>query len=399
MDWPKHKKLCKSFEKIPLVRDPLNDRKAWESHLLSCTSLIPEMSSQSAHIWMYQPHCQSCYTQEALTPCPLCFGVACCKREKCVSEFSERHDASCCELYRVRVAAYVMALQQDDWLRVSCCTRSDAANPPMELPENWAAYFSLKSKDFVVPFQLLQLPPVVAQLTDSLSGVMTTLLCLKQLRAEFGVKPFADKGKGRRVTTVHFIGADLEELLGADVIIEEFLHWIPECTVLDVVFVGPALPGRPGENGLRQRAGSRMCRDCSSRGCECYITCVNTLYHSAVDQNLVNPNPTIAVCLNSGIHETAENGTFGSTWGPTLRLMRDRNIPVVLTAYTELEMADDVKELALIWASNSMADVSTRPTRNPYRGLFPLVDVFRDNEFFYTSHYYTLIKGHAHASK
>jgi hypothetical protein len=288
-----------------------------------------------------------------------------------------------------------MALQQGNWLRVPCLSRCDSSNPPIPFPSSWGEYFTLKLHDFELPFQLLQLPPVVSQLTDCMSSILTAVHGLKLLGldSESTTPPVdADEEADTRfVITLHFLGAEMYDMMGLDAAVEEILHWVPDCTVLDIALVGPELPVAPQDAGIRQRVCRGMCEKCAEKGCEVYLTCVNKTYHDALEEGSII-EPTLAVCANSGLHEQP---ALAKAWAPTIRKLFDLRIPTVFTAYTEGEIAADMRQVQHVCdryeqgAPEAMFRV--QPTRNPFRGLLPMSDTYCDSEFFYCNNFYMIM--------
>lgn len=412
------------MSEVPLNEKPLNATE-WavlnRGQLTTMSSTCVEFgckdpwTSNNSHIWTYQPHCQSCFSQNSLVVCPTCCGVAHCAKEECIADFKSLHNSNACEAYCVRLAAYVMALQQGNYLKVS--TQSRKSSP---LPSSWAEYFRLALTDFEVPPQLINLPPVMAQLTDSLSMVLTAVNAMQSLYASLDPKSGSVKGsvdlisaagvdlksseslsalRNQTAVSIHFIGAEVTELIGMESAMEEIMHWLPECRTLDVVLIGPSLPRLKDESGgdvdgVRRLSLTKLCDGCACCGCKLYITTAQKLYHNAVDEGIISACPSLAVCLNSGLHE--ESGGLAMTWRPTVELLHRKRIPTLFTGYCEAEIRQDAERVQQICAEVSVelnADressqaVFCGPMLNPFRGLLPMPEPFKDNAFFYYSCY------------
>lgn len=421
-DWSKHKRVCKAMSEVPLNKTP-TDKENWEKIIkkqlsemgtaCSASGGMNPWNSSNFNLWIYQPHCQNCFVQVNLTTCKKCCSVAHCQRDECIAVFNVAHSTDACEAYCVRLASYVMALQQGTYLKVSSQTRS-----VVNLPPTWEEYFKQKLSDFEVPRELLRLPPVMAQLTDGLSSILTAVCSVDSLYGSMAIResPFSIMSgagvditlsaslsalKNRSKVSIHFIGAELRELIGMESAVEEVLHWLPECRTLDIVLVGPNLPALKGDddsdiNGVRRPSRHRLCDECACNGCSIYMTTIQQLYHEAVDSGLINASPTLSVCLNSGLHE--ESSGLALSWQPTVELLYRCRTPTVFTAYCAQEIYEDAERVKSICAAFQETGavlgqpVFCGPSLNPYRGLLPMPDPFQDNVFFYSnSHVFSMV--------
>lgn len=389
-DWASHKKVCKLFQDIPLLEEP-QTAECWESHIVGHRSLFCAKNSdfmEHAHIWNFQLHCQTCFVQTNLSTCSKCHGVAHCSSETCVAAFNATHGSKSCECHSIRLAAYVMAVQQGNYIRIASQSRNDVPSSisyNKQFPPSWAEYFNMKIEDFEIPFQYLQMPPVMAQLTDSMSGIMSSIwtMCLIDKKG----------GNFRNCTelSIHFIGAEVYDLVGIENALEEVLHWFPGCKVLNVLFIGPELLAMRGTEDGATHPCTSLCDHCQQRHCKINISQHRKLYHDLMLATTLTPLfPSLAVCLNSGVHEV-EFGLYES-WSPTVKLLHERNVPTLFTCYNEKESEADARAIFnIVGDAASQEDVFlAAPRLNPYRGLLPFPDTACDNVFFYQN-YYSLI--------
>lgn len=370
---------------LELEKEPCSDAADWATKLsVRGRELWPSLTVDNNHVWTRQPHCQICFKQtNGVNSCLKCCGAACCDSPECKEAFATAHSTEICELHCLRLASFVMAMQQGSWVKMPCRSRCD---PAVSFPSGWAEYFSLKKDDFECPIQLIQLPPVTAQLTDGLSSILTAISALRHLELHTPSVPTK-----RFVVSVHFIGAEMSDMFGLDQALEEFLHWLPRVCVLDVALVGPELPIAPDESGVRQRVCMGMCEGCVGSGCEVYLTCVRSTYHDAMSEGTIS-KPTLAVCINSGLHEQP---ILAAAWAPTVSMLAAEHIPTVFTAYTLEEMENDYKQVVQVAGGGGGEGAekmfAALPSRNPFRGLLPMPDLSSDTEFFYNSNYYMIL--------
>ena len=409
-DWSKHKKTCELLAAIPLLTAPTSSAEEYSSILKRDYFQfgLRQFSQRSGHevnndqligtIWMSQPHCQSCFVQSNLTPCIKCSGVAHCDKSECLALFPTLHNVLSCERNCIRIASYVMALQQGMKLNIATKTRN-SREVAENFPYSWAQFFNLKIEDYEVPPQLLQLPPVVSQLTHSTSPVLTIINSLKLIESRGGLK---EKSK----MVIHIIGSRSSD--SVDGKFEEILHWFPQCTEIDVVCIGPEAIGPRA----KMNASSFICNGCKSNGCRIFVSAIQQLYHEAISVGLLTDQPTVAVCFNSGIHEGDSNdpSSLISMWSPTLKLLYDTAIPTVFTAYSEADISQDFLTLVDVCGieiepgihydskhTNSERATSSvfisPPGKNPYKSLLPIPEPAEDNRFFYENDQYMILYG------
>ena len=368
-DIPLQKDAMTQFQWGTYLKEHLHDMR-----LTSQAFYNKDIWQNSFCVWMCQPHCQTCFAQENLTVCETCGCVARCDKPVCQEAFKHTHSAMSCECHCIRLAAYVMAKQQSNYLKVSSLSRntiqettdltasssSSGMTTLTRLPSSWGAYWTEKITDYEVPEMLLRLPPVMAMLTDSMSYVFTAMHCLQQLhvhRAKHASSSSAASTASSSTLCIHFIGADVLDVFGAQAgVFEEILHWFPHVTQLELVLIGPDLQAdREGERRLvsGSNEASALCNGCVAKHCSIYLTCIRALYHEAVEQHKLSTEymPTIAVLCNSGLHEgtsSSSPGSLANTWAPTLEMLYDQRIPIVATSYTWEEARDDVTQLAAV---------------------------------------------------
>lgn len=416
-DFKQHKYLCQIMHDIPLQND-VKTQYEWGLYL---KSRLRDMRATSQafygkdiwlscfSIWMYQPHCQTCFAQDNLTVCETCGCVARCNKDSCISVFHTTHSKQSCESHCVRLAAYVMAKQQGNYLKVASQSRNAVAHdsssalppvsiPPTSLPSSWASYWTAKVSDYEVPEALLRIPPVMAMLTDSMSYIFTAMHCLQQLHIHQLSARTPDPVPATPPSTlcIHFIGSEVLDVFGAQAgVFEEILHWFPSVTSLELVLVGPDL--QADREGERRLISQGLCTPCASRHCTVHLTCLRALYHEAALS--ADHPPHIAMLCNSGLHESSAQpsgpGSLAESWAPTLEMLHAQRVPIAATSYTREESEEDFQQVAAVLQSDGTyvggEGVVVQPSRNPFRGLLPMPDTLADNQFFYNNNYYFVL--------
>ncbi|GJE95284.1 zinc finger MYND domain-containing protein [Phanerochaete sordida] len=168
--------------------------------------------------------------------------------------------------------------------------------------------------------------PLLRAASDGLVLPLTILWALERLNE-------GDEWTRRREMTVHIIGASQEELLRA-MQFEEILHRLPELQTLNLVLIGPEMtPFLDGGAAIPMD----VCPQCARRGRRRVHFHRDGLYHDYVSAlGGAYKKPDLAVAFNSGCgSEETES------WKPTLRLLGERGVPSIFTAFNTDEVALD----------------------------------------------------------
>jgi hypothetical protein len=390
------------MERIPIVTEPLSNKSEWDSYLFKSASKMSQIardenifdpwSSDTLHRWLKQPHCQSCFVNVDLVACHLCNGVAHCKNKHCVDMFTAIHTPEVCELHCTRLAAYVMALQQGNYLKVPTKNRNPIG---FTMPPSIMEYIESKKHDYEVPYQLIEMVPVKAMLSDTMSSILTVIYCLQT----YVFKPALQSGTTNTNDSlcIHFIGADAYDALGAGFAFEEFLHCLPNYTNISIYLIGPDMAKLNYDQTpacFSDMSNQNLCAACKAKRCHISIYFVTTTYHEAVANNaLGSTKPDIAIAANSGLHDYH----LYESWTPTIQYLYRNAIQTIFTSYNEMEINNDyesIQQMVECDVENENVDVTTNllpPQRNPYRGHLPLLEFNDDNLFFYNCDYYTML--------
>eukprot|EP01035_Chromulina_nebulosa_P039976 gene39976-54053_t len=353
-DHPVHKKFCKMVRSMRLTELDISQiprsTEQWKLFLLYNFTSDPE---DSFHFQFLQ-HCSVCYATPffsnsrdvKLSACSKCHLAHRCSRDECARVFADCHDEVSCEKFYIARAALVMNMQQGNMLSVNSRTRVS-----VPLPSSWVSYFHSrpttsvssssqvikeKIKDFSLPMELLEMPPVMATLTHNLSFSMTILHSLQLIHSTEKLLSFQEM-------EIHVLGAAAYETCSAINRHEEIFHWLPNLRRMKICYIGPTLQQR-AENV--NRFPGKFCRSCEAVGCSCEVVLLRGLYHDlqGSDEAPVAKADLVIAC-NSGIHDHV----FKSSWYPSLQLLVSarKDSPIaVFTAYADRETGEQL--LAII---------------------------------------------------
>lgn len=95
--------------------------------------------------------------------------------------------------------------------------------------------------------------------------------------------------------------------------------------------------------------------------------------------------PTLVFCQHSGLHTPA----YTKDWILTVLALKEMNVPVVWTGFNHMEVVEDGKVLDE-WGVNLIV----QPTPNPFRGLYPFSDPYREHgDFIFANASFVVSKG------
>lgn len=163
---------------------------------------------------------------------------------------------------------------------------------------------------------------------------------------------------------VHLVGASQYESCCNWLIISEFFfHCLKGLKRISWVLIGPEVLE---ENyGLKEE----FCESCKKVGKSSTITAHRTMYHDFLIDNSI-PKPDLIVAFNSGLHEFESQDC--DTWKESISCLLKFEVPLVLTAYTESEIVQDVGRLRAVGGKDVEAVLESQ--KNPFAGFRPLRD-------------------------
>lgn len=188
--------------------------------------------------------------------------------------------------------------------------------------------------------------------------------------------------------SIHVIGAEFQfECWNFRIWEKIFLHHLPNLKTLSLTFTGPELQIPEILVKLLQK-NMKICQNCRESGRQINVNFnQGKLYHE-IDKNSLETN---VVCLfNPGLYrQTGFNGN--DTWPLTIKKFTNLKIPVLITAYTEREIPQDIATIK----SLSNIQVIMEPQKNPFASLKPDRNFVSDDAapLMYKNQFLSIIKG------
>lgn len=168
--------------------------------------------------------------------------------------------------------------------------------------------------------------PEEAELRESVWRVCSEFLS-RPLTIGMGIRMF-NLDPYSRPLTVHVVGAAQNETLGARTTdLDELSHMFPGHQGLEVVMVGPEVVQGPIMRPPLRAFGPRG---------QVYISAYKGLYHEFWEEK-VEKGEAAKPDLVVGFHPGFEGQEVSQDWFPTLLLLRDYNIPTLITMISEAE--------------------------------------------------------------
>jgi hypothetical protein len=443
---PKHQMACEAMQQYnaKVSEEPPIEKRTSQTHkdyllnglqfMSAYCRQLPGGNSQPnpfqneliKNSWIFQRHCSNCFTVGSkegavLVDCKICHQSAHCSNSECATAFSVVHSDRHCENNLINSCSLVMAMQQG---RPPISVSSDRAPPNSVLVAAWGPYMELKLGAFEIPPQMLEMPPVMAMLTDALSMPLTIL---HGLGLAYGTHVLS----ALETVEVFIVGAEGPELIASNYRYEEIAHWLPALRSLIINFVGPAVP--PGGGALRP---CQTCPACATAGCKIFVRYFPGLMHevfslSSLTSNTPDPegkvlpaklllgtlearnSARVALAAHSGMFEilpalgvalrpksevkspvvvdpvmVRQAESLRSSWFPTLALLASADVPLVCTEYTALQM--EGTQFALHTAGLSLIK---RARKNPFKGLRPFPEPFLPHSFYYSNQFLCVARG------
>ncbi|KIM42026.1 hypothetical protein M413DRAFT_445209 [Hebeloma cylindrosporum] len=230
---------------------------------------------------------------------------------------------------------------------------------PERVKPTWSSLRNLNWNDFMGDMKReLPMPdPAIVQLlragSDALSMPMTILWGLENLNS--------DDGWTRKDTlNIHVLGAAGVEIQAAK-IFEEILHRVPLVKNLKLTLCGPEL-GRITASRFPLTMPMDTCPDCARKRRTRTHILYDLPYHEVVSkQGGKFVKPDLAIAFNSGCSQEDV-----SSWEATLRVLAQRKIPTVFTAYNQEE---SVAEANIMRAAGMTLHPELGPGRNPWGSI------------------------------
>jgi len=385
-NWAAHKDLCKVISKICKQNGMTNlfekavgispdEYRYYRSH---CINKCEKELGRELYLWekemiCFPQVCHTCYESDTqkLTTCQKCHHISYCK----LSHLKTNHEIWCKEFQVYRdITLYqchhgiIQPLLPDTSLQQYAPLTGDMKT--FLLNTNTVGEKSLE----------LHRLNLVA-LSDIATCPLTVLFSLQQ--CNFHLETI-------ETLTIHLVGAEMQFEVETLQKWELFLlHLIPSLTMLKVVFIGPELKT---ESRFIQTLGkNKTCMKCNTAGRMVIYEFWRTLYHKFV-MSLDYQKPDLTCAFNAGLYRLTDfEGK--DTWSPTIKVMlKEPDIPVVVTEYTQKELPFDIQRTQNILDS---LEIITPPTRNPFASLKPSLNFLSEETVpvIFKNFYITILQG------
>ncbi|KAK6971954.1 MYND-type domain-containing protein [Favolaschia claudopus] len=214
--------------------------------------------------------------------------------------------------------------------------------------KTWDGEFGDEMRKSVGVPTTLSMGPWVRGASDNLTMPMTILYGLEKMNE-------GDDGWTKKHTlTVHILGASTKELTGA-MGFEEILHRLPEIKTLKLVLCGPEMPG----GRIPQTITMETCPDCTRRGRKRIHEHACDTYHAFVqNKGTKYEKPDLCIAFNSGASQESIQ-----TWPATFKLLVERKVPSLFTAYNREEAE---AEAAILRSAGAKLLSPLGPNKNPW---------------------------------
>ncbi|KAJ7246664.1 hypothetical protein C8J57DRAFT_1190284 [Mycena rebaudengoi] len=398
-DWKAHRRMCKALSSLEknslaaatlvslLPKRPITDleeiRKLADQQIDICLNFLQRPPTAVEHSWLdREPRCIVCTRTDMvirmeaamygttaddtkrLTPCPQCMLSFCCSPTHWETAHNLHHGPSDelrdrlsqCQMnkftrgqimFETRMASWLDRMRQFVWIP----QRVKSGWMPLE-GVSWEGEFGdeiRKSFDMPAPFPITFL---ITAASDTLSMAMTILYGLGKLNDN-------DDWTRKQRLTVHILGASIRED-SCRRVFEEILHRTPEVKTLKLIMCGPNVP-------RRESLDLEICPDCMALGRSYVLEYVAEPYHEFVEkQGSEFENPDLCIGFNSGAAQVT-----WYTWPTTFKMLVERKLPSLFTAYNREDAEGDA---AMLRAAGAALHPALGPALNPWGSMkgFPM---------------------------
>ncbi|KAF7305519.1 MYND-type domain-containing protein [Mycena chlorophos] len=408
-DWSAHKAECKQLKRVNAHDEKRGHWLADASqrlrhfqveqalrYLVVADAVGTNPYSKYPALITFGRKCQVCFRTEFhapehdFTPCPKCKLAWWCSPE-CGAIFTDvAHTAEHCKnLSIVRTvdcfqATYAAARFPGQQLMLISVDLHPVYIPPSSL-SGWEDYKMRIFPEFdfaadVTSWEFRRAVPNAAQAVDLLATESTSIVATLLSALEIAIPNLAR----RKSLCIHVAGA-AERELETQGMGEELLHYLPKLKTLTMIYVGPDV----WDNGSEGHNFACM-KECRPQGRKRVSIRRTMTYHGFAQTPTFRANPPDLVAgFNTGMGEVDT-----VSWRKSLRIVLDRNVPAVFTAYSMGEGRDDIRLLRSMDAHFIM-DLE----RNKWRGPIPkpreALELLPFESSHYTNNYWFMVKGHS----
>ncbi|KAJ7743443.1 hypothetical protein DFH07DRAFT_835518 [Mycena maculata] len=399
IDWKAHKPMCKALSAVEksnplavatlffsLSSEPTTDLNALhnmsEAHgsniLRFCErSLGRQANMIERNLVGWEPRCMVCTRTDQimrmeaakngtepgrLTPCPRCDLSFCCSPAHWQAARA-LHDGPCedghdglshCDMNRevradIKFEEVMIAEQHPSGQFVWAPERTNSAWTSLT-GTSWESEFSDEMRSTVGVPASLPMGPWIRAASDNLTMAMTILYVLEQLNDD-------DAWTKKHTLTIHILGAATREITGS-VVFEEILHRLPQVKTLKLLLCGLEMAG----GRVPRVFPMDTCPVCTAQGRKRVHEHVSDTYHAYVQaQGTKFETPDLCIAFNSGASQESTH-----SWPATFKLLVDRKMPSVFTAFNREEAK---AEAALLRSAGATLHAALGPTKNPWGSI------------------------------
>lgn len=357
-DWREHKQLCKV---IQLTNNTVSYEigcsiQEWKRYRLELQVkwrglLKRKLFAYENQVWMFPRACGQCFSKKGLKDCRKCLNVAyCCAEHEKAQKGA--HETLCGKFKLCMDIERLLICNKKQYPIVNCIPHSTERVDefPGNINEVLLRFFA-ETDDDSIDFALK-------------SDCVTTFATLAHVLYKFVKEDFL---------VCHVVGAaSFEAFTDWNGLSQNLFHSFPTIKTIKWFLIGPDADYHTTEG--------KICDFCTKQN---RFYTINT--HRELYENVVNalPVPNMVIALNSGIHEFA-GSTEENTWKRSIPyLLKNPNVPLLLTAYTKGEILQDRRCID----DSISVKVLMEAQVNKYASLRPIRDW--DDEENATSVFYT----------
>lgn len=384
LDWKYHKNFCAAMTKASsecdfiAIRnfDDLLTVKKIKFRLIR-KYLGRQLSNYENHIWMFSRHCEICYSSNIYSECDKCKSVFFCSEDHKL-QFEDSHQKYC-HTYKLNMEMGSFSKIHNEKFHLYVC---NIPNNIQALPHSLSELVGLYDK-----YSTLGSDNIMQTLRkhDYLSPIATILYGLEQSKLIVNRQAVKDE------LIIHVVGGSIYEIGRQWRHMAELgFHWINNLLKLDFIVVGPEVYF----DWTTDKFSDELCETCKQRQCQTTCTFHAHLYHDKVNNIKI---PDAVVIFNSGLHTSlierlADDDNLPEyLWTNSVKyLVKNKNTPLILTAFTLKEIEKDV-EVVKNYAESELK-VLMPPSRNPFADSKPFRDVESQSEpFFYINGFVSVL--------
>ncbi|XP_057653853.1 uncharacterized protein LOC130892442 [Diorhabda carinulata] len=382
-DWKYHKKFCAAmtransdceFIAIRNFEDLLTVKKI--KFRLLCKYLQRQLSIYENQICMFSRHCEICYSPNIYSECDKCKSVFFCSDDH-KFKFEHFHQKNCSE-FKLNLEIGLFTKFNNEEVDLFVC---DISKKLQTLPHSLSELVELYDKSSKHGYD-----DIMQKLRkhDCLSPIATILYGLEQSNL------IVDRIAVKDELTIHIVGGSIYETVRQWRHMAELgFHWIHNLVKLDFMVIGPELDFDGTTVFTHQ-----LCETCEQRKCQTMCSFHTQLYHDKINHI---KKPDAVVAFNSGLHTcyseklVNEDDLPEYLWANSIKyLVKNKNTPLILTAFTLKEIEKDVEVVKN--HAESELKVLIPPSSNPFADSKPIRDIESQQEpFFYINGFVSVL--------